>query len=263
MKASDAARTYLATADEAAPGLVEGFYVVGSYALGDWIEGTSDLDVIVVTAEPATEDDFALIEKMHTRLAGVDGLPHIDGPYLAWGDLLAEPATGLYRPWTLDGEPHHDGECFEINPVTWYTLAHHGLRVRGPEAATLEIPTDTEARVRFVVDNLKSYWKDVAAQVAGACDRVEPPAFDAPMFVWCALGALRLHCTAFTGDVVSKRAAGEYGLTVLPDSLHDIVRAALSMRADGERGQVTVDLMRDAASVIDWCVREAAEAARP
>ncbi len=263
MNASAAARLYLDTADEVAPGLVEGLYVVGSYALGDWIEGTSDLDVVVVTAEPATEDDFTRIAQIHARLATVEGLPRIDGPYLAWGDLLAEPATGLLRPWTLDGEPHHDGECFEINPVTWYTLANHGMRVRGPEPATLSIPTDTEARVRFVVDNLTSYWKDVASQVAAACDRPQPPAFEAPMLVWCALGALRLHCTAFTGDVVSKRAAGEYGLTVLPTELRGVVRSALNMRAAGERGGVTLDMMRDAAAVIDWCVREAQEAARP
>lgn len=263
MDANTSARLYLTTADEVAPGLVEGLFVVGSYALGDWIEGTSDLDVVVVTAEPATKDDFVRIIEIHSRLAAVDGLPRIDGPYLAWGDLLAEPATGLFRPWTLDGEPHHDGECFEINPVTWYTLANHGLRVRGPEPSTLGIPTDTEARVRFVVENLRSYWKDVAAQVAAACERPQPPAFAAPTLVWCALGALRLHCTAFTGDVVSKRAAGEYGLTVLPDELHGVVRTALSMRADGERGPVTLDMMRDAAKVIDWCVRDADAAARP
>jgi len=262
MDALSAARQYLALADEVAPGLVEGLYVVGSYALGDWIEGTSDLDVVIVTAEPATEDDFGSIVELHTRLADVPGIPRIDGPYLAWGDLLAEPATGLYRPWTLDGEPHHDGECFEINPITWYTLATHGVTVRGASAQRLDIPTDVQARIRFVTDNLRSYWKDVAAQVAGACERPEPPTFDAPMLVWCALGALRLHCTAFTGEVVSKRGAGDYGLTVVPATLHAVLHTALAMRAAGERGEVTLAMMRDAAEVISWCVADVEAALR-
>ena len=64
--------------------------------------------------------------------------PHIDGPYLAWGDLIAAPGTGLHRPWTLDGELHHDGDCFEINPVTWYTLATYGVTVRGPGSRQAE-----------------------------------------------------------------------------------------------------------------------------
>lgn len=253
---------YLEIADRLAPGLVEGLYVVGSYALDDWIEGTSDIDIVAVTAEPATDDDFRRITEIHATLTQQQPRPFIDGPYLAWGDLLAEPATGLYRPWTLEGQPHHDGECFELNPITWYTLATHGVTVRGPAAQQLEIPTDVEARIRFVTDNLRSYWNGVATQVADACDRPEPPAFDAPMFVWCALGALRLHCTAFTGAVVSKRGAGEYGLTVVPTTLHPVLQSALALRAAGERGDVTVALMRDAASVIAWCVVEVERAIR-
>lgn len=247
---------YLEIADRVAPGLVEGLYVVGSYALGDWIDGASDIDIVAVTAEPAGDDDYRRIVEIHTTLAVAQPQPCIDGPYLAWADLLAEPATGLYRPWTLEGEPHHDGECFELNPITWYTLATHGITARGPAAQDLGVPTDVEARIRFVSDNLRSYWKGIAAQVTAACERPERQAFDPPMLVWCALGALRLHCTAFTGEVVSKRGAGEYGLIVAPEVLHPVLRSALAMRAAGERGEVTVAMMRDAAAVIDWCVAE-------
>ena len=91
--------TYLDIVDSTAPGLVEGLYVVGSYALGDWVEGRSDIDIVAVTADPATDDDFGSLRTVHALLAEQEGLPFIDGPYLAWGDLLAEPATGLHRPW--------------------------------------------------------------------------------------------------------------------------------------------------------------------
>ena len=57
MDVATALGTYLDIADSVAPGLVEGLYVVGSYALGDWTEGTSDIDIVAVTAEPATDDD--------------------------------------------------------------------------------------------------------------------------------------------------------------------------------------------------------------
>ena len=178
MDVATALGTYLDIVDSVAPGLVEGLYVVGSYALGDWTEGTSDIDIVAVTAEPATDDDFGSLRTVHALLAE-QPLPFIDGPYLAWGDLLIEPATGLHRPWVLDGRLRHDGECFEINPITWYTLATYGVTVRGPAVESLGIPIDIEARIRFVVDNLQGYWRGVADGVAAACARAEKPAFSA------------------------------------------------------------------------------------
>lgn len=258
MDVATALGTYLEIADSVAPGLVEGLYVVGSYALGDWQPGRSDIDIVAITAEPATDQDFGALRTVHALLAEQQPRPFIDGPYLAWGGLIIAPATGLHRPWVLDGEPHHDGECFEINPVTWYTLATYGVAVRGPAPETLNIWLDTEARVRFVIDNLSTYWHQLAEAVEAACQDSNR-AFDLASFEWCALGALRLHYTAFTGDVTSKRGAGEYGLVVTPDHLHDTIRAALNARSTGE-GEATPALMLSAADVISWTVNEVRQA---
>lgn len=254
MDVATALGTYLELADAHAPGLVEGLYVVGSYALGDWVEGSSDVDVVVVTAEPATDDDFGSLLAVHALLQERQPTPHVDGPYVAWGDLVVEPATGLHRPWTLDGTLRHDGDCFEINPVTWYTLARYGVTVRGPAPDRLGIATDVEARIRFVVGNLQGYWREVANSVLTACAAEQPPRWEAASFVWCALGALRLHYTAFTGDVTSKRGAGEYGLTVAPVEYHDALRAALQLRAAGAPGEVGNEQMLAAGELIAWCI---------
>ena len=250
---------YLDVVDSMAPGLIEGLYVVGSYALDDWQQGRSDVDIVAITAEPATDEDFGVLQTAHAVLRERQPLPHIDGPYLAWGDLIAAPATGLHRPWTLNGELHHDGECFEINPVTWYTLATYGVTVRGPAADRLNIWLDTEDRVRFVVDNLSTYWKPLATSIITACEDPST-SFDAALFEWCALGALRLHYTAFTGDVTSKRGAGEYAIGVTPDDMHLTIRAALRARATGE-GQFDNVMMLGAANVISWAVDEVRRAA--
>jgi len=256
MNVETALGTYLEIADSVAPGLVEGLYVVGSYALGDWVEGTSDIDIVAVTAEPADDTDFGSLRTVHALLDEQQPFPQIDGPYLAWGDLVVEPATGLHRPWTLDHELHHDGDSFEINPITWYTLAKYGVTARGPASQTLDVPTDTEARIRFVIDNLHGYWHDVAQQVAAECDRAEPPEFDVATLAWCALGPLRLHFTAFTGDVTSKRGAGEYGLSVAPPPFRDVLLAALEARAGNMQVAVTLDMMRATADLTEWCIAE-------
>jgi hypothetical protein len=149
---------------------------------------------------------------------------------------------------------HHDGECFEISPVTWYTLARYGVTVRGPAPDTLGIPVDTEARVRFVVDNLQTYWASLADDVSLATTEQPDRAFSGDSFVWVALGALRLHYTAFTGDVTSKRGAGEYGLSAAPERFHDLLHTALAMRADGERGEAPSALMAEAGALVRWVV---------
>lgn len=252
--------TYLDILDSVAPGLVEGLYVVGSFALGDWVERVSDINIVAVTAEPATDDDFGLLRTAHALLFERQPQPHIDGPYLAWGDLVIEPATGLHRPWALANELHHDGDCFEINPVLWYSLAKYGVAVRGPDPRTLDIPTDTEARIRWVVDHLQTYWADVARQVEATFAETQPAAFDNAALVWCTLGSLRQHFTAFTGDVTSKRGAGEYGLRVAPPALHPVIRAAMDRRAAGNSGEADPDEMRQAIAVIRWCVEEVTDA---
>jgi hypothetical protein len=257
---TEALGTYLSIVDSVDPELVEGLYVVGSYALGDWVPGASDIDVVVVTAEPATDEDFGTLRTAHALLSERLPRPFIDGPYLAWGDLVVEPATGLHRPWTLDGELHHDGECFEISPVTWYTLSTYGLTVRGPAAETLGIPTDVDARIRFVVDNLQSYWASVADDVEAACERSPDATFNGPSFVWCALGALRLHYTAFTGDVTSKRGAGVHGLGSAPTVLHPAIEHAMAMREAGEVGEAPRALMLDTAAIIRWVIEDVQDA---
>jgi hypothetical protein len=156
--------------------------------------------------------------------------------YVAWGDLGIEPATGLHRPWVLDGVPRHDGECSEVNPITWYSLAHHALTVRGPSPSGLGIACDMGARIRFVVDHLGGYWREVARTITSAT--ASGAEWDAHSLEWCVLGSLRLHYTAFTGEVVSKSGAGRYGLGSMPAEFHAVIHHALQVRADGARTSV-------------------------
>ena len=136
----------------------------------------------------------------------------VDGPFVAWGDLVVPP-VGVARPWVLDGEFHVDGESFELNPVTWYTLATYGIAVRGDLAASLGIPLDLADRRHWVRDNLHSYWRGVGEQLGGGT-RQRPRrrrAADSAVLEWVVLGVMRMLYTYETGDVTSKSGAGEWG----------------------------------------------------
>ncbi len=144
--------------DVAAPGVVEGLYVVGSIALGDWTPH-SDIDIVAVVADPSDPDLFGDLESAQSLVRERVGVS-IDGPYVAWGDLVV-PAMAVQRPWVLDGQYRVDGESFEINPVTWYTLAAYGLAIRGDEPARIGVSHDVEERRSWVAGNLDTYWRGV------------------------------------------------------------------------------------------------------
>ncbi len=212
--AEHAVAAWLDAHDRLAPGLVEGLYVVGSIALDDW-QPRSDVDIVAVTADPASESDAELLAAAHAAFVADHDGPTVDGPYLAWGDLTAPPMPVL-RPWTLDAQFTHDGDCFEINPITWYTLATRGVAVRGPAAADLEVATAVDDRRSFVRENVDTYWRaarDDLARAAGVPDRAE---FPAAVVEWCALGVARMLFTAETGDVTSKTDAGRWAAERLP-----------------------------------------------
>ncbi len=230
----DEIETWLATFDEIAPGAVEGLYVVGSASMNDWQEASSDIDIIAVTAEPADEEMAGTLLTASAVYAQRHSRRSIDGPFVAWGDLVV-PAQSITRPWNLDGIFHHDAECFEINPVTWFTLAKYGVRIRGPQPSEMPIAFDADERVRFVIDNSNSYWHSVHAELDGAIGELGvSDTLPSSVPVWCLLGACRMLYTATTADITSKSAAGRWAAGVLGDEHRAICDAVVSMRAEPE-----------------------------
>jgi hypothetical protein len=47
---------------------------------------------------------------------------------------------------------------------------------------------------------------------------------------WCTLGMLRQYYSIKEYDVISKVAAGEYGLKLLPDRWHGLIREAIAIK---------------------------------
>lgn len=226
----DGVQRWLATFDEIAPGSVEGLYVVGSAALNDWQQGSSDIDIVAVTAEPADEELAGTLLTAHAVYVERHPAQSIDGPFVAWGDLVVPPQA-ITRPWTLDGTFHHDAECFEINPVTWFTLVRYGISIRGPAIGDMPIPTDLDERIRFVIDNAMSYWRGIHRDLVGAIGELAPAAtLPSRIPEWCLLGTCRMLYTATTGDVTSKSGAGRWAAGVLGEQHREICDAVVAMR---------------------------------
>ena len=143
----DAGEDLLARLDRVVPGRIAGFYVVGSASMGAFRPGRSDVDFVAIV-----DGDFRPAELRKLRALHVGGwvsaLIHdtawwrrwplvCNGVYLKAGDLSRSPlevtplaghVTGRFRAAPRSG--------FDVNPVTWYVLAHHGVALRGPAIVT-------------------------------------------------------------------------------------------------------------------------------
>ena len=234
---ADVVAAYLDAVDREAPRLVDGFYLIGSVALGEFRPRTSDVDFVAVTDAPLGTTALDALARAHARLRTRLPRPHLDGIYTTWDDLARNPA--LRRgPHCALGRFHADAQG-PGDPVTWHTLASHGVACRGPSPADVRIWTDARALAAWTQENLDTYWRRLLGRAASPLDAWFAASHMAYGAVWIVLGTSRLHYTLATNDVCSKEAAGEYALRVFGDRWHRVVRESLCIRR-GDRAQPSV-----------------------
>jgi predicted nucleotidyltransferase len=68
--------------DAEAPGLLEGLYLTGSAALGDFRPHTNDIDFVAVTATRSCEAAIPTLERVHRQLRRRWHRPFFDGSYV-------------------------------------------------------------------------------------------------------------------------------------------------------------------------------------
>jgi hypothetical protein len=239
---------YLEAVDAEAPGLVEGLYLIGSTALAEFRPHTSDIDFLATTSVHADRGAVAALERAHARVRRQRPRPFFDGRYVTWNELASDPSHASPGPYCYKGRFHAKGDA-GCNPVTWHTVAAHGVRCRGPEPADLAVWTDSAALASWTLNNFDSYWEPLLRRSARFSDPSGIIAVTSYGAVWIVLGLCRLHYTLATGKIASKDQAGCYGLSAFPEEWHRVLHEALRIRrADRARASVAsacFEIIRD------------------
>ncbi|MFF2554786.1 aminoglycoside adenylyltransferase domain-containing protein [Nocardia sp. NPDC058058] len=233
--ATDIVESYLALADAEAPGLIEGLYLEGSLALGDFRPGASDIDFVAVTAAPPNAVDTAALERIHAKLRQQSRRPFFDGTYLTWHDLTAGPTSAIGRPTVLEGQMQSKSPASQQSPVTWHTLAEHGVALRGPAIDDLGIWTDPAALAAWQNRNLDAYWATGLSRAARLISKPGLGLLSDFGTVWTVTGISRLHYTLATGKITSKDGAARHALDTFPIRWHRIINEALRLRRNDSR----------------------------
>jgi hypothetical protein len=243
--AAGAIDRYLDAADRAVPGLVAGLHVVGSLALGDYVPERSDIDVVVVVANPPDAAQRSLLAEIHRVVA-----TRVDGPYLTADALRAAPADVGPVAHHVDGV-FDIGECHEVSPITWAILADGAITVRGDTPSAQGLRSDADAVRTFSTANLRGYWAGWARAIGTLIeDADDDDTIEARMLEWGVLGVARVHCAATTGRVVSKLDAGVYARDEFGPEWHDVVDLAIASRR-GELDEVHVGALRRACAFVE------------
>lgn len=232
----------LARLDRALPGRVDGFYVVGSACTGAFRAGRSDLDFVAVVDRELGRGELARLCAVHAgrwaaALIRDIGVRHrwpfvCNGIYLRASDLARPPlevtavagyVSGRFRTAARDG--------FDVNPVTWHTLARHGIAIRGPDPERLRVRTDPGELRAWTLGNLNTYWRRWVERVRRP-GVTRATALGRRFIAGGVLGAPRLHYTLATGEIASKEAAGMYALDMFEPRWRPLIEDALAYWRD-------------------------------
>ncbi|WP_144593480.1 DNA polymerase subunit beta [Amycolatopsis rhizosphaerae] len=247
VEVSRSVELFLAAADELSPGLVTGFYLVGSVALGDFhprgagrgrLSTASDIDFVAVTdrrLEPESRETAAVAEA-HARTVNRFPRPHFDGAVLTWSDLATGPDDCPDVPCAQESRFTPAGRS-GVNPVMFCELAWHGIAVRGPQPAEVNLWADQDALRAFTVDNLRTYWRPWWQQKRQRSALSLAIGLSAWFPVWAVLGVSRLHHLLATGTMTSKCGAGRYAQKEFDPRWQRIIAESLSLRTDGAEGR--------------------------
>jgi hypothetical protein len=229
---------YLALVDHLLPGVVSGFYLVGSVALGAYRPSRSDIDFVAVVSDEVDGHHF---RRLRTAQVGIglwtvtkavrQGRPPLtgtlNGVFVRQGNI-DKPVTEIVPAASQVGERFYVGRGgSDVSPVAWKVLAERGIPARGAHPESLRLTTQPHLLRSWTAGNLESYWRPWAATLAGHPTRrfALRPRWSTAQGV---LGVSRLHYTITTGEVASKEVAGQYALARFTRQWQPLITEALA-----------------------------------
>ncbi|KAB8135766.1 DUF4111 domain-containing protein [Gracilibacillus oryzae] len=217
------------------PNTMEGFYLHGSLALDAYVDNASDIDYIMITNRPLSEKDEAALSNIHSTITEKYEKPELDGVYIQWNDLgkLDQNKNDKYLYFN-SGKLLH-GAYFNFNPITWWLIKNKGINISGKDIKACAINIQQEELTAYVLDNMNTYWASLIQRAEDSLDEmVKLPTEKIDFQIeWTVLGILRQYYTLNEHDIISKLAAGEYGLRHLPAEWHPIIEEAINIRKSG------------------------------
>jgi predicted nucleotidyltransferase len=195
-----------------------GFYVMGSFVMGDWDPEKSDIDFIVVTRKPLNKRESLEIGKLHQVLSKSDLGKKLDGAYTYLEQLQQkrfEERTGSVE----DHEFKADCPC-HLSADNILCLLKYGKCIQGVPIEELSLSVSDEELSQAAYDML---LEDIAE-----IDTKE----DFQTLYYILIDMLRCIYTLETGKLPTKPRAIEYCRNLVGRDLYENIKALRDGRID-------------------------------
>lgn len=217
---------FLAQLQRTCPTTLQGLYLTGSVAQGDYHDRKSDIDFLVLLREPLDAAQLAQCATLHQALEEKYHHPNLNGYYLTLAGLAAQPP---YFPSFFDGYMQAR-RPFELDKVTLLEWQTTGLTLFGPPARDLPLPVSLAAVREQLHQNSQGYWQTWVTRHTFPRPGYWQLVLFPRLTEWSILGVARQLYTLDTQQIASKQAAGAYCLSHVPAQYQPVVREALATR---------------------------------
>ncbi|MFE3460285.1 aminoglycoside adenylyltransferase domain-containing protein [Nocardiopsis aegyptia] len=256
------AQTFLANADQEAPGLVEGLYLTGSVALGDFRPHTSDVDFVIVTAHTPGDREVDQLRRAHARTRSDMPRPQFNGVHVTWDHLSRDSASCGPLPSVVGGR-FRERATSDVNPATWHILAERGIPVRGPHPVELDVWDEPESLRAWSLGSLDEHWRRWRERAGRLVTPRGLAVLGSLAPSWSVLSVSRLHFTLKTGETTSKSGAGSYALHAFPDRWQRIVNECLRVRRGVQAPSLYESALARRRAALDYIEMVLDESLRP
>lgn len=137
-----------------------GMYLHGSLATGDFNPQTSDIDFLVVTGGPLSDEAFSALGAIHAALRrdGSHWVQKLEGAYIPKDALRSHQPNAAPIPW-LGVDGHFARETLGSDWVIQrWILRERGIVVAGPPLAGLIDPVSPDDLKEAVRGSLREWW---------------------------------------------------------------------------------------------------------
>ncbi|MCU6793244.1 DUF4111 domain-containing protein [Paenibacillus sp. WQ 127069] len=214
---------------------IESVYLYGSVALKDYIEGSSDIDFLAIVRNPLTQSDIQAIVAAHEEVEVVIPNTGIMGAYILFDDLENKQNEISSLLTYYDKQINTNGLGADINPITWWILKKHGIKIYGTDL-TFNYDLEIASLLEYVISNLNSYWVNWINRLEKklSFDNLSEQDINVKQLdkavEWCTLGMLRQLYTLKEHDITSKIGSGNYGITELPEKWNRLIHEAIAIK---------------------------------
>lgn len=223
-----------------------GVYLRGSLATGDFDPATSDIDFFAVTERFVSEQEFAALRLLHTRLSQLQNKygHELEGPYLDRASAKrfqpGERYPTIARGEALEWSEHRANWVLER-----WTVREDGITLLGPDPKTLIDPV--------LIEDLRAAVRSVLTAWADWLDHPDDPEWLLPRAhkAYVVETMCRALYTLANGELSSKQSAVAWALETLPEPWHSTVERSQAWRTDTT---LDPDIVLEVRSFVLWTV---------